>query len=95
MATKNASRFRHSYFENVEPFASKKTVNVIIETPKGKRNKFDFDPKVRMFFKSYNEAQGREFDLLAAKGPQAARKLLNKTMRKTKSRTSSKRRRAK
>jgi inorganic pyrophosphatase len=36
-------------FEVLSPFASKKTINVIIETPKGKRNKFDFDPKLGMF----------------------------------------------
>lgn len=195
MASKNTAPSRRATYEDVEPFASKKTVNVIIETPKGKRNKFDFDPNLQLFklgkvlpagaafpydfgfipgtkaqdgdpidvlllmdesafpgclvearlvgvieaeqveegetirndrlvavakdahdyqdikslgdvnkslleelehfFKSYNEAQGREFHLLAAKGPQAARKLLNKSMKKGKSRTSSKPRRAK
>jgi inorganic pyrophosphatase len=196
MGTKTkASRAETLACEELPPFANKKTINVIIETPKGKRNKFDFDPKLRIFklgkvlpagaafpydfgfipgtkaqdgdpidvlllmdesaypgclvearlvgvieaeqvedgetirndrlvaaaieahdyqdiktirdintslleelehfFKSYNESQGREFRLLASKGPQAALKLLKKTIKKRVSMASSKPRRAK
>ena len=30
-------------------FSEKNTVNAIVETPQGSRNKFDFDPKTKMF----------------------------------------------
>lgn len=33
----------------LEPFASKKSINVVIETPKGKRNKFAFDDELDVF----------------------------------------------
>jgi inorganic pyrophosphatase len=33
----------------LSPFASDKTVNVIIETPRGKRNKFRFDEKLDLY----------------------------------------------
>jgi inorganic pyrophosphatase len=33
----------------IEPFASKKSINVIVETPKGKRNKFAFDEELDIF----------------------------------------------
>jgi inorganic pyrophosphatase len=34
---------------NIEPFATKKSINVVVETPKGKRNKFAFDEDLDVF----------------------------------------------
>jgi inorganic pyrophosphatase len=35
--------------DSIRPFASNKLINVIVETPKGKRNKFKFDEKLQRF----------------------------------------------
>jgi inorganic pyrophosphatase len=35
--------------ERLEPRIKGKTLRIVVETPKGSRNKFDFDPKLQLF----------------------------------------------
>jgi inorganic pyrophosphatase len=48
MATRTKTRGR-TQLDRIRPFASKTTVNVIVETPKGRRSKFRFDEKSGLF----------------------------------------------
>jgi len=49
MAGQGTTRKKISPVNRVKPLASKTTINVIVETPKGKRNKFRFDEKLGLF----------------------------------------------
>ena len=86
-----------SNLECLPPFDSEsKAVNVVIETPKGCRNKFKFDEscgvfkdmnsnllaELEHFFESYNEIRGKKFKLLGHRGPGRADKLLRAGIRK-------------
>ena len=48
--------------DQIDPFKTgKKTLRVVIETPKGSRNKFDYDPELGMYALSSVLAEGMKF----------------------------------
>jgi inorganic pyrophosphatase len=74
----------------------KKLLRVVIETPKGSRNKFAFGPDDRIFelnlgkafcreleefFVSYHKVSGEKYRVLGVKGPDQGRKLVKSGMR--------------
>jgi inorganic pyrophosphatase len=47
--------------DRISPFKSKKTLRVVIETPKGSRNKYDYDPAARAIVLSRTLPEGMVF----------------------------------
>jgi len=72
----------------------KRWLRVVIETPKGSRNKFawadiktiddlgkEFCRELEEFFVNYHKLSSEEYRVLGVKGPEQARKLLKSGMR--------------
>jgi hypothetical protein len=58
--------------------SDKQALRVVMETPKGSRNKFAFDPEEHIFelegfFVNYHELSGKKYRVLGGKSPDKAR----------------------
>ncbi len=70
------------FIKKLPPFDRKsECLNVIIDTPKGSRNKSKLLEEIEHFFISYNTIKGKKFKPRGRFGPDRARKLVNRSSR--------------
>jgi inorganic pyrophosphatase len=77
-------------FSTLPPWTDEGELTVVIETPKGSRNKYAFDPerdvfelkKALPFFVNYHELSDQEYRVLNSRGPRVARDHVNEAIKR-------------